>query len=403
MDLPGVPSSVLEALQGAARALGISRLALVGGAVRDQLLHQRYGSAWSGVPDLDWVVEGDAAALVEELNRQVGSERITGVQEHGAFGTMAFQLDGLPLDLATARQEHYPAPAQNPVVQAGTLEADLARRDFTVNAMAFDLVAGELIDLHHGLENLESGELRFLHAGSVQDDPTRVIRAARYAARLGFQLVEESSTQIRSTIQNWPWAWRQGDPAMAAPPALATRLRMELERLLEHEPWPQALDLLEQWQALPLLDPQLQHDPSRTQRLHWARRLGLPLMPTLLLGAADPVEVAQRLQIPGTQLQWLQQCGALRDWLVETPPPLKAAPSIWSTAIEQQGWPPEVVALAVTLRPQQWKPLLRWWGRWRRIQAPQTARDLIAAGWQPGPAIGAELRRQRSAAQDCSR
>ncbi|WP_115081506.1 CCA tRNA nucleotidyltransferase [Synechococcus sp. N32] len=403
MDLPGVPSSVLEALQGAARALGISRLALVGGVVRDQLLHQRYGRTWSGVPDLDWVVEGDAAALVEDLKRQVGSERITGVQEHGAFGTVAFQLDGLPLDLATARQENYPAPAQNPVVQAGTLEADLARRDFTVNAMAFDLVAGELIDLHHGLKDLESGELRFLHAGSVQDDPTRVIRAARYAARLGFHLAEESSKQIRCTIENWPWAWRQGDPAMAAPPALATRLRMELERLLEHEPWPQALNLLEKWQALPLLDPQLQNDPSRTQRLHWARRLGLPLMPTLLLGAADPVAVAQRLQIPGTQLQWLQQCGELRDWLVDTPPPLKAAPSIWSTAIEQQGWPPEVVALAVTLRPQQWKPLLRWWGRWRRIQAPQTARDLIAAGWQPGPAIGAELRRQRSAAQDCSR
>ena len=403
MDLPGVPSSVLEALQGAARALGISRLALVGGGVRDQLLHQRYGRAWSGVPDLDWVVEGNAAALVEELNRQVGSERITGVQEHGAFGTVALQLDGIPLDLATARQEHYPAPAENPVVLAGTLQADLARRDFTINAMALDLVANELIDLHHGQEDLASGQLRFLHVGSVQDDPTRVIRAARYAARLGFQLAEESSKQIRSTIQEWPWDWRQGDAATAAPPALSTRLRMELERLLEREPWPQALDLLEQWQALPLLDFQLQNDPWRTQRLHWAQRLGLPLMSALLLGAADPVAVAQRLQIPGKQQQWLQHCGELRDWLVETPPPLEATPSIWSTAIEQQGWAPEVVALAVTLKPKQWKPLLRWWGRWRRIQASQTARDLIAAGWQPGPAIGEELRRQRSAAQDRSR
>ena len=403
MDLPGVPSSVLEALQGAARALCTSRLALVGGVVRDQLLHQRYGRAWSGVPDLDWVVEGNAAALVEELNRQVGSERITGVQEHGAFGTVAFQLDGIPLDLATARQEDYPAPAENPMVQAGTLQADLARRDFTINAMAFDLVANELIDLHHGQEDLASGQLRFLHASSVQDDPTRVIRAARYAARLGFQLAEESTKQIRSTIQEWPWDWRQGDAATAAPPALSTRLRMELERLLEREPWPQALDLLEQWQALPLLDSQLQNDPWRTQRLHWARRLGLPLMPALLLGAADPVAVAQRLQIPGKQQQWLQECGELRDWLVDTPLTLESTPSIWSTAIEQRGWPPEVVALAVTLKPKQWKPLLRWWGRWRRIQAPQTARDLIAAGWQPGPAIGEELRRQRSAAQDRSR
>ena len=69
MDLPAVPSSVLEALQGSARSLGIPRLALVGGVVRDQLLHQRWGRAWSGVPDLDWVVEGATAALVAELGR----------------------------------------------------------------------------------------------------------------------------------------------------------------------------------------------------------------------------------------------------------------------------------------------------------------------------------------------
>ena len=403
MDLPGVPSSVLEALQRAGRSRDVRCLALVGGVVRDQLLHQRCGRSWSGVPDLDWVVEGDAAALVAELVTQVGSERISGVQEHGAFGTVAFQLDGIPLDLATARQEHYPAPAENPIVRAGTLEADLARRDFTINAMALDLVAGELIDLHHGQEDLASGQIRFLHAGSVQDDPTRVIRAARYAARLGFQLAKESREQIRSTMQQWPWAWSHGDAALTAPPALATRLRMELERLLEREPWPQALDLLEQWQALPLLDAQLQRDPGRTQRLHWARRLGLPLMPALLAGAADPVALAERLQIPGKQQQWLKQCGALCDWLMDNPPVLQASPSIWSTALEQKGWQPEAVALAVTLRPKQWRPLLRWWGRWRGIQAPQTARDLIAAGWQPGPAIGEELRRQRSAAQDRSR
>ena len=403
MDFPGVPSSVLEALQRAGRSLDVRCLALVGGVVRDQLLHQRCGRSWSGVPDLDWVVEGDAAALVAELVTQVGSERISGVQEHGAFGTVAFQLDGIPFDLATARQEHYPAPAENPVVRAGTLEADLARRDFTINAMALDLVAGELIDLHHGQEDLASGQIRFLHAGSVQDDPTRVIRAARYAARLGFQLAKESRAQIRSTMQQWPWAWSHGDAALTAPPALATRLRMELKRLLEREPWSQALDLLEQWQALPLLDVQLQRDPGRTQRLHWARRLGLPLMPALLLGAADPVALAERLQIPGKQQQWLKQCGALCDWLMDNPPDLQASPSIWSTALEQKGWQPEAVALAVTLRPKQWRLLLRWWGRWRCIQAPQTARDLIAAGWQPGPAIGEELRRQRSAAQDRSR
>ena len=403
MDLPGVPIAVLDDLKAAALDAGMPRLALVGGVVRDWLLHRRHGRPWAGVPDLDWVVESEVARLASALQCRFGSQRVTAVQEHGAFATVALKLDGIPLDLAMARQETYPAPAANPVVRAGTLQADLARRDFTINAMALDLLSGELIDLHHGEKDLESGQLRLLHGTSVQDDPTRAIRAARYAARLGFQLAEESREQIRSTVAKWPWAWRQGDAALSAPPALATRLRMELERLLEREPWPQALDLLEQWEALPLLDVQLQLDPRRTERLRWARRLGLPLMPALLLGAVDPVAVAQRLQIPSKQQQWLLQCGEIRHWLVDTPPSLQASPSSWSKALEQQGWLPEAVALAVTLRPQQWKPLLRWWGRWRRIQAPQTARDLIAAGWQPGPAIGEELRRQRSAAQDCSR
>ena len=134
MDLPGVPTPLLEELRAAAVTVGVSRLALVGGAVRDQLLHQRFGRPWSGVSDLDWVVEGDPSALGQELSRRCGP-RLTAMQEHGSFGTVALQLDGIPLDFAMARQESYPAPAHNPVVQAGTLLADLVRRDFTINAM----------------------------------------------------------------------------------------------------------------------------------------------------------------------------------------------------------------------------------------------------------------------------
>ena len=110
---------------------------------------------------------------------------------------------------------------------------------------------------------------------------------------------------------------------------------MELERLLEREPWREALDLLEQWQALPLLDLQLQNDPRRTER--WlGTTAGTPLMPALLLGAADPVAVAQRLRIPGKHQHYLQQCQAIRDWLIKTPPPCEASPSIWSAALSKR-------------------------------------------------------------------
>ena len=120
MDLPGVPKRLLEELREAAVSVGIKRLALVGGVVRDQLLHQRFGRDWCGVPDLDWVVEGDAAVLAAELARRCSADRLAAMQEYGAFGTVALQLDGISLDLATARQESYPSPAENPVVQACT-------------------------------------------------------------------------------------------------------------------------------------------------------------------------------------------------------------------------------------------------------------------------------------------
>ena len=403
MDLPAVPSALLDALKAAATEAGVPRLALVGGVVRDLLLHQRHGRPWTGVPDLDWVVEGSAAHLADVLQERCGTERLSGVQHHGQFGTVALNLDGVPLDLATARQEHYPGPAQNPVVQPGSLAADLVRRDLTINAMALDLMSGELIDPHGGQSDLAAGHLQFLHPCSISDDPTRVIRAARYGARLGMALGSEAFEQVGATVAAWPWAWQAGDAPETAPPALASRLRMELERLLDHEPWPIALDLLESWQAMALVDPCLQRDPERTRRLRWGQRLRLPLMTALLAAAADPGAVARRLQIPGQQQQWLERLPSLQGWLASHPLPVQASPDAWTTALERGGWPPQTVALMVTLRPAQWRPLLRWWGRWRHMQSPQNARQLIDEGWQPGPGLGEELRRRRGVLLDQGR
>ena len=403
MDLPAVPSALLDALKAAATEAGVPRLALVGGVVRDLLLHQRHGRPWTGVPDLDWVVEGSAAHLADVLQERCGTERLSGVQHHGQFGTVALNLDGVPLDLATARQEHYPGPAQNPVVQPGSLAADLVRRDLTINAMALDLISGELIDPHGGQSDLAAGRLQFLHPGSISDDPTRVIRAARYGARLGMALGAEALEQVGATVAAWPWGWQVGDAPETAPPALASRLRMELERLLDHEPWPIALALLESWQAMALVDPCLQRDPGRTRRLRWGQRLGLPLMTALLAAAADPGAVARRLQIPGQQQQWLERLPSLQGWLASHPLPIQASPDAWTTALERGGWPPQTVALMVTLRPAAWRPLLRWWGRWRHLQSPQSARQLMAEGWQPGPTLGEELRRRRGVLLDQGR
>ena len=410
MDLPGVDPSLLALVSEQAAAIGIGRVALVGGAVRDGLLHNRNCDSWRVCRDLDFVVEGDAVALAEALLLRVGSERMPRLQTHPAYGTAELEIDGLLLDLASARRESYPSPGANPLVTLGDLESDLDRRDFSVNAMA--MVLGEasmqagLIDFHEGSKDLESRELSFLHSGSVVDDPTRVVRAARYAARLGFTLGLDGLAQVARGVQEWPWTWRTGDPANAAPPALSTRFRMELELLFENEPWSHALQFLEDWGAFPLIDPKLQNDPRRMLRLRRAARLGLPLLPALLLGASAPLEVAERLQLPLQQIRWLEQVQEIFIWLgsdAMQAPELFWTPVDWTESLERQGWSAEAVALAVAGSERHWRPLLRWWGRWRHLTSPKSAKTLIAEGWPPGPQLGTELKHRRRQVLERSR
>ena len=400
MHLPGIPESVLLALQEQARLQGGVRLALVGGAVRDALLHHNHRDPWRHLPDLDLVVEGSTEAFALGLRQRLGTERVSEVQVHRSFGTVEMVLDGVLLDLAQSRQERYPAPAENPVVEPGPLDQDLARRDFTVNAMALVLDSGEpeLLDLHGGQNDLAVRQLNFLHLRSVQDDPTRVVRGARYAARLGFELAPQALEQVQATVRAWPWPWRPGDALDGVPPALSTRLRMELELLFEREPWQQALSHLQAWGALPLLHPSLQNDRLLVRRLRRAERLGVPLLCALVAASDSPLDLAQRLQLPLQQQRWINQRMDFKVWLAEQVLPLPWqgwTAARWSEALEARAWSPEVVALEVVLMTPCWRPLLRWWGRWRHVKPSHTARELIAQGLQPGPQLGEALRRSR--------
>jgi len=160
------------------------RVYLVGGAVRDLLLRRP-------LRDLDLAVDGDALALAHRLGRPH--------RPHEAFGTTTVSFDdGTTVDLATTRRERYRKPAALPEVEPADLLADLARRDFTVNALALPLLArgpGGVIAPFGGLEDLRTRTLRVLHDGSFADDPTRAFRAVRLASELGFSL--EATTEAR--------------------------------------------------------------------------------------------------------------------------------------------------------------------------------------------------------------
>lgn len=187
IDLDALPGR-LDALPGidlvrdAVAASGVDAY-LVGGAVRDLLLGRERA-------DLDVAVEGEVSALAEPL----GGELI----EHDRFETAAVVVDDHEIDIARARMETYSAPGALPDVRPATIADDLARRDFTINAMAVPLSREpELIDPHGGASDLRSGTLRVLHDLSFQDDPTRALRAARYAARLKLMLEPGTERLLR--------------------------------------------------------------------------------------------------------------------------------------------------------------------------------------------------------------
>ncbi|MEB3335639.1 MAG: CCA tRNA nucleotidyltransferase [Cyanobacteriota bacterium] len=426
MDLPGVPPALWSVLRAAA---GAERIALVGGAVRDWQLHHQHLDPWRGLVDLDLVIEaaearGGLAAceggpgwgspawrLVERLGELAGGVTVREARPHGQYGTveLELELDPVPageegcatpvrllLDVASARGEAYPIPAENPVVRFGALEDDLARRDLTINAMAIDLATGVVLDPHGGGRDLARRLLRFLHAGSVRDDPTRLVRAARYAARLGFELETDSQSQAAATLTAWPWAWRAGDPPAQAPAALGTRLRREVELLLERENWRLALGRLQEWGGLALLDPALQADRQWPRRLHWGLRFGLPLVVALIAVARDPLPLAERLQLPHRHQRLLSQFLALRPLLLRAPPlPEPATPWDWCQRLEEPGLSPLAVALALACGLGPRRPLLRWLLRWRHLGSERSAHDLLASGVPRGPELGEQLRRSR--------
>ena len=404
LRIPDVPPALLAAL---VRAAAGQRLALVGGAVRDLLLHHHHRDPWRGLPDLDLVVEGRAHELVQRLPQALPDGSTCVWHEHGSFGTVEVELTHPDwgtwlLDVASARQEVYPIPAENPVVVPGSLDDDLARRDFSVNAIALLLAEQgdqlRLLDPHHGQRDLAARRLRFLHPNSLRDDPTRLLRAARYAARLKFELDPSSLAQTRVVLEVWPWAWSAGGAAQTVPPALGTRLRMELALLLEREPWGLALQHLQAWGGLRLLDPGLQRSHRWRLALCRAARWGLPLLPVLIACADQPAHLAARLQLPHRQQRWLKGVEQLRQQVAS--PQLRQSqgwtPVQWTAWIERQIDPEHVVPIALACGDQPRRPLLRWWLLWRGIQPAVTARDLLAEGMAPGPALGERLRQLRA-------
>ena len=228
--LERLPYALQDALRIAAE-LSSSTLYLVGGAVRDLILG-------TPVKDADVVVEGRAEVLAKALAESLDGE----ADCHPDFGTCTLRLpNGVALDIASARDEYYEHPGALPQVTAGSLSRDLARRDFSLNALALRLSPQpvSLFDPFGGRRDLEKRELRVLHPLSFVEDPTRIVRGARLAGRLGLRFAPETADLIKDALK--PEVLNQ---------VSAARFRSELELTLAEPRVLPALNQLSEQGAL---------------------------------------------------------------------------------------------------------------------------------------------------------
>ncbi|MBI5243073.1 MAG: CCA tRNA nucleotidyltransferase [Elusimicrobia bacterium] len=229
----------------------------VGGCVRDWLLGRR-------TFDIDLAVEGDSQALARAAARLWGAS----LEVFDRFGTVCLRLsDGSRVDFARARAETYERPAALPRVQPASIHEDLRRRDFTLNAMARRITTdglGDVLDPFGGRADLKAKLLRVLHPKSFEDDPTRIFRAARYAARFGLRVEEETARLIEDAV-------RKDTPGLLS----RERIRQELLRTLEEdEPGP-AMGLLKEWGLAKAIHPCFQWPKNAGQEKDPLVRLGL--------------------------------------------------------------------------------------------------------------------------------
>ncbi|TMD03876.1 MAG: CCA tRNA nucleotidyltransferase [Chloroflexi bacterium] len=205
---------VLDALRTAAAALGVEAY-LVGGFVRDRLLGRGISK------DIDALVVGDGAVeLLARVARGFGWSR---PQQFERFGTVQIRGDDFVVEAVRARRERYNPDSRKPDVEPGTLEEDIWRRDFTVNALAQDF-QGRVLDLTgRGVDDLLAGVLRtpLDPADTFDEDPLRMFRGARFVAQLHFRLAPGVVEAMRAQAH------------LARPPKISVeRIRDELARLL---------------------------------------------------------------------------------------------------------------------------------------------------------------------------
>jgi tRNA nucleotidyltransferase (CCA-adding enzyme) len=378
--IPSEKQTLISNLAGQAAEMDMPCY-IVGGFVRRLLL----GKPVNG---LDIVVEGDAIKFGNELVKKLGG-RLT---IHPKFHTAIWHLpDSIEtLDLVTARTETYPRSGALPTIAPSTIDHDLRRRDFTVNAMAIRIDGAhfpELLDPLNGQADLEKKVIRVLHPQSFIDDPTRIFRAIRYSERYSFAIEPETLNLINA------------ESLGVIRKLSGERLRHELDLILEEENSLQMILRASDLDVFRYIHPDLPpFNENYSDFLEMDTTLDVPASRTTMgyilwmlnLSETKLLDIAHRLDFSTELTHAVWGAAQLKKSL---PFLVESKPSIWTFALEKL---PLLSIYAVYLVTGE-GPLLNYISLWRHVKPRTTGNDLIALGLQPSPKFGEILFQLRAA------
>ena len=373
-----------------------TKVAFVGGYLRDLLISKFHKKSFSETVDIDIVIEGSSISLAKFIKKNIVNVDICLIKEFNLYNTVEININDYKIDIASARKEIYPAPGLNPRVTNSTIEKDLKRRDFTINSIAFEVSTRKIYDPYGGISDIKSKKLNLLHIKSISDDPSRLIRCAKYASRLDFNISNNSLKQSQETVKQWPWKSSGTHEKIISPPALGIRIRMELAQIYKHDNLKNVVSIIHKWGIISILNENIQVDKRFLRGLNWIKKLNGNYILYLLKDAEDLEKACQRFLMNNSEKKILEDYLNIKKILkTKQDKYMHYSPSSWTEFIEKRNLNDETVKLLICDGGLFWRNLFRWLFIYKYIKSKKDGETLKKEGWEPGKEMGKEIKRLR--------
>ena len=395
-ELRQLPFNIYDLISKYIESNNDTKVAFVGGYIRDLLITKVHKQVFPKPIDIDIVIEGSSVSLAKFIKQNISNVEICLIKEFNLYNTVELNINDLKIDIASARKEIYSAPGLNPKVINATIEEDLQRRDFTINAIAFEVSTKKVYDLYQGIPDIKGKELHLLHENSIADDPSRLIRCAKYATRLGFNISRESLKQSQATVSKWPWKTYKNQDKIIFPPAISIRIRMELSEIYKYDNLKKVITLLEKWEIISILNKSIQVNNKFIRGLNWMKKLNGNYILFLLKNAEDLDKVCQRFFINNKEKKIMEDYIDMKKILESKKDKyLYFSPSSWTEFIEDRNLDEETVKLLICDGGLFWRPFFKWLFIYKFIKSKKDGELLKKEGWKPGKEMGKEIKRLR--------